>query len=196
MQAAGIAEVRARAAKLRRAGVHHVDEGLVVTGNVAGQDVGALVARRQEQAGEEVLHREGLPGAKAGVGAVGGNHVKVGLLDRDLVGQAGVLEHQERRHDLGHGRRIVALVGVLVQKDVAGRAVKEEGRLRGELGLLVRRIGRGLRRGLVRQGGRRGKRRRRHEKRREQRRDGSYQTFVAEPHICDLPDCLHRERLV
>ena len=36
----------------------------------------------------------------------------------------------------------------------------------------------------------------RHKKRGEQRRDGSYQTFVAEPHICDLPDCLHRERLV
>ena len=86
VKAAGVDEVRARAAKLRRAGVHHVDEGLVVTGNVAGQDVGALVARRQEQAGEEVLYREGLPGAKAGVGAVGGNHVKVGLLDRDLVG--------------------------------------------------------------------------------------------------------------
>ena len=67
VQAAGVDEVRARAAKLRRAGVHHVDEGLVVTGDVAGQHVGALVARRQEQAGEEVLHREGLPGAKAGV---------------------------------------------------------------------------------------------------------------------------------
>ena len=67
VQATGVDEVRARTAKLRRAGVHHVDEGLVVTGDVAGQHVGALVARRQEQAGEEILHREGLPGAKAGV---------------------------------------------------------------------------------------------------------------------------------
>ena len=134
VKAAGVDEVRARTAKLRRAGVHHVDEGLVVTGNVACQHVGALVARRQEQAGEEILHREGLPGAKAGVGAVSGNHVEVGLLDRDLVGQAGVLEHQERRHDLGHGRGIVALAGVLVQQHGAGGAVKEKGRLGGELG--------------------------------------------------------------
>ena len=134
VQAAGVHKVRVDAAQLGGLLVHHVGKGLVVAGHVAGQDIGGLVARGQQQAGEKILDGQGLPRHQARGRAVGGDLIEVGLRDRLGLVKVCVVKDHQGAHDLGHRGRVAALGGVLVVDDGVGGAVDDHGGAGSELG--------------------------------------------------------------
>ena len=70
MQAAGVDEMRTRAAELLCALVHHVYKRVVTAGDVPCQHVSSFVGRGQHERIEQILDRNGLALFDAGVRTV------------------------------------------------------------------------------------------------------------------------------
>ena len=71
--AVGVGKVRARAADLGGAVVHHGDKFGHAAAHEVGDGVGAVVARMQHRAVEQILKRHALAGVDGHLGTVGGH---------------------------------------------------------------------------------------------------------------------------
>ena len=129
----GICEVGAGAAKLRRPLVHQVHKGADGAADGLGQDVGRLVGGDDQQAIEQLLHRQHLadlyPGGAAvcvqvGQSRLGGGD---GLVQPQLA-PVHCLQRQEGRHDLGDAGWIVfGMLILAVQHPLAVGLVDQQG---------------------------------------------------------------------
>ena len=110
--------------------VHHGDKFGHAAAHQVGDGVGAVVARMQHRAVEQILKRHALAGVDGHLGTVRG-HVFRHVGNGDLLIQGNVALHgQQQRHDLGGAGGIHAHQRILVKEHVAGLGVDEHGRLR------------------------------------------------------------------
>ena len=134
VQAVGVDKVGARHAQLLGPLVHALHKGGGVPADGHSQDVGCLVGRGNQQAVEQVLHRDDLPGLEVGGGGVIGDVSQGGCVHSDFGGQiqltpAHGLQGEQGGHDLGDAGGVALLIGVLVVEDLVRVQVDEQGGL-------------------------------------------------------------------
>ena len=132
VQTVGVGKVGARHAQLLGSLVHAIHKGGDVPADGHGQDVGRLVGRGDQQAVEQVLHRDDLPGLEVGGGGVIGDVSQGGRVHSDFGGQVQLtpahgLQSEQGGHDLGDAGGVALLVGVLVVEDLVRVQVDEQG---------------------------------------------------------------------
>ena len=132
VQAVGVHKVGVLHPQLLGPLVHQVHEGGDVPGHGHGQDVGGLVGGDHQQAVEQVMDGDLLPGHDVGGGGVVGD-VRKGLGgggDHGVHGQlppADGLQGQQGGHDLGDAGGVSDLVCVLLVEDLVGFHVHQQG---------------------------------------------------------------------
>ena len=146
VQAVGVGKVGAGAAQLLRPLVHQLHKGLTGAGYRLRQNVRRLVGGHQQQAVQQLFHRQHLALLDAGGAAlrvliVHHRRCGDGLVQRQLPGVHG-LQRQQGRHHLGDAGGVFPLLLILPKDDPPRIGVHQYGRL----GLdLQRRQGIGLR---------------------------------------------------
>ena len=130
----GIHEVGVLAAESLRLGVHLLHKGADGAGHRLRQDGPCLVGGDDEEALEQLPHRQDLSRLDPGGGAVVVKGLEGGLAGRDALvhGELALIhrpQHQQGRHDLGEACGVELLVLILGVDDLAGVLVQQQGGL-------------------------------------------------------------------
>ena len=131
---AGVGEVGANAADVRRFLIHVLDKGFNGAGDPHGQHVGRLTGGGNEQAVEQLLDGELFAGLDVRSGGVRLDPLPQGRAGGELLIQGQLaavhsVQHQQSGHDLGDAGGIDLLVRVLLVEHRVGVQVHQQCRL-------------------------------------------------------------------